>query len=261
MTTSSQLQARREEFEKTPTKGDFGFELLGTFYAREGEYKNRALVDEFKGHLRRCQETKQAPVPADSNPVAYWHQRIKTEHPKSDPEYWPTALKLQYMEKEILELRARKTLPQSLTPEGDGSDWFYKLQFICRVLQGESPDKTDMQTALGMAQSLKRHRWTAEKTITPLTENNDLIAWEAPAGSGFIRYVTDEKYKKFVPAVQRHYKPFKCSKCSTQAFAQISTDDVTSEMKDEFLKIPVNTRREDVPVKSVNIWTKYKGIL
>ena len=66
--------------------------------------------------------------------------------------------------------------PQALTPEGDGSDWFHKLQFICRVLQGESPDKTDMQTALGMAHSLKQERWTAEKTITPLTANNDLIA-------------------------------------------------------------------------------------
>lgn len=53
--------------------------------------------------------------------------------------------------------------------EDDGSDWFYKLQFICRVLQGESPDKTDMQTALGMAQSLKRERWTVEKALTPTT--------------------------------------------------------------------------------------------
>lgn len=122
---------------------------------------------------------------ADSVPVAYWHQRIKTEHPKSDPEYWPPALKLQYMEMEILELRARKTLPQSLTPEGDGSDWFYKLQFICRVLQGESPDKTDMQTALGMAQSLKRDRWTAEKAIAPLTAND----------------VTDEMLQVFLDAL------------------------------------------------------------
>lgn len=57
--TPEQLQAWREEFEKTPTKGEFGFELLGTFYAREGEYRNRVLADEFKGYLRRCQETEQ----------------------------------------------------------------------------------------------------------------------------------------------------------------------------------------------------------
>jgi hypothetical protein len=54
-------------------------------------------------------------------------------------------------------------------PEDAGSDWFYKLQFICRVLEGVSPDKTDMQTALGMAQSLKRDRWTAEKALQPIT--------------------------------------------------------------------------------------------
>ena len=121
----------------------------------------------------------------DSNPVAYWHQCIKIEHPKSDPKYWPTALKLQYMEKEILELRARKTLPQSPTPEGAGSDWFYRLQFICRVLQGENPDKTDMQTALGVAQSLKRDRWTADKALTSITADD----------------VTDEMLQVFLDAL------------------------------------------------------------
>ena len=60
MTTPYQLQAWRAEFEETPTKGEFGFELLGTFYAREGEYKNRALAYQFKGYLRRYQETEQA---------------------------------------------------------------------------------------------------------------------------------------------------------------------------------------------------------
>lgn len=64
------------------------------------------------------------------------------------------------------------TSPQALTLEDDGSDWFYKLQFICRVLQGSNPDKTDMQTALGMAQALKRERWTVEKTTTPLTADD-----------------------------------------------------------------------------------------
>jgi hypothetical protein len=66
-------------------------------------------------------------------------------------------------------------------PEDDGSDWFYKLKFICRVLEGASPDKTDMQTALGMARSLKRERWTAEKVPRPITADD----------------VTDEMVQKF----------------------------------------------------------------
>lgn len=35
-----------------------------------------------------------------------WHDRIKDAHPRSEPEYWPSSLKAEYMEAEILELRA-----------------------------------------------------------------------------------------------------------------------------------------------------------
>src|SRR5690606_34344450 len=38
-------------------------------------------------------------------PVRMWHDRIKDEHPTSEPEYWPSSLKAKYMEAEILELR------------------------------------------------------------------------------------------------------------------------------------------------------------
>jgi hypothetical protein len=69
------------------------------------------------------------------------------------------------------EIAALKAQIQGLLdqPEDDGSDWFYKLQFICRVLQGVSPDKTDLQTALGMAQSLRADRWKAEMALLPIT--------------------------------------------------------------------------------------------
>lgn len=75
--------------------------------------------------------------------------------------------------------------------------------------------------------------FTSPQALT--TANNGSIAWEAPAGSGFIRYVTDEKYKKFAPAVQGHYRPFKCSKCSIQALTPITVDDVTEAIRQEFL--------------------------
>lgn len=65
--------------------------------------------------------------------------------------------------------RIKTPSPQALTPEDAGSDWFYKLSFICRVLEGVDPINQDKATALGMAQSLKRTRWTAEKALTPIT--------------------------------------------------------------------------------------------
>jgi hypothetical protein len=40
------------------------------------------------------------------------------------------------------------------------------------VLQGVSPDKTDMQAALSMAQLLKRERWTVEKALQPIVVND-----------------------------------------------------------------------------------------
>lgn len=48
-------------------------------------------------------------------------------------------------------------------PKDDGSDWFYKLKFICRVLEGNNPDKQDMATALGMARSLFNEKHALEK--------------------------------------------------------------------------------------------------
>jgi hypothetical protein len=35
-----------------------------------------------------------------------WHDRIKDAHPNSEPEYWPSSLKADYMQDEILDLRA-----------------------------------------------------------------------------------------------------------------------------------------------------------
>jgi len=45
--------------------------------------------------------------PVQAQPIIrMWHDRIKDEHPTSDPQYWPNALKVEYMEREILDLRA-----------------------------------------------------------------------------------------------------------------------------------------------------------
>lgn len=44
---------------------------------------------------------------AELTGIRMWHDRIKEEHPTGEPEYWPASLKAQYMEAEILELRAK----------------------------------------------------------------------------------------------------------------------------------------------------------
>ena len=38
------------------------------------------------------------------------------------------------------------------------------------------------------------------------------IAWEATS-DGVIKFVTDSRYKKFDPKIQRYYKPYRCSHC------------------------------------------------
>lgn len=42
------------------------------------------------------------------------------------------------------------------------------------------------------------------------------IAWEATT-SAYIKFITQERYSRFAPAVQRWYKPYRCSSCATLA--------------------------------------------
>lgn len=64
------------------------------------------------------------PQPVQAQPsVRMWHDRIKDEHPTSDPQYWPNALKVEYMEREILDLRAMLAAspqPQPVCPTCSG---------------------------------------------------------------------------------------------------------------------------------------------
>jgi hypothetical protein len=53
----------------------------------------------------RASAAQQAAQPVRPSP-RMWHDRIKDAHPKSEPEYWPNPLKVEYMEQEILDLRA-----------------------------------------------------------------------------------------------------------------------------------------------------------
>jgi hypothetical protein len=39
------------------------------------------------------------------------------------------------------------------------------------------------------------------------------IAWESTT-TGYIKFITDERYQKFSDEVKRWYKPYKCSSCA-----------------------------------------------
>lgn len=58
----------------------------------------------------------------------------------------------------IITLRSLLTQPNV---EDDGSDWFCKLKFICRVLDGTPPEQ-DKASARDMARSLFREKHAAE---------------------------------------------------------------------------------------------------
>ena len=72
----------------------------------------------------------------------------------------------------------------------DGSDWFYKLKFICRVLGGDPPAQ-DKATALGMARVLLKEKHSAN-IVQPITAPLQMLseaelaaAYVANEGNGF----------------------------------------------------------------------------
>lgn len=65
-----------------------------------GSYATLAL-DKLGAHF---EVTHYAPVALER--VASWRERLQAANPRSEPDYWPTSLKIEYMQAEIDELRA-----------------------------------------------------------------------------------------------------------------------------------------------------------
>ena len=86
-------------------------------------------------------------------------------------EYFPTSA-YQTARAKLQSLPELSSEPAPNQPEDDGSDWFYKLKFICRVLEGSRFDIGDTATALGMARSLLAEKHTEGMALQHITEKD-----------------------------------------------------------------------------------------
>lgn len=68
------------------------------------------------------------------------------------------------------------------------------------------------QEAYSIFLERERHHLAALSAVT--AERDRLLAsklyWVAPAGSGLVRCVTDERYRKFAPSIRAKYDPVCC---------------------------------------------------
>jgi hypothetical protein len=72
--------------------------------------------DHYEDGWRDALESVKCATPPAAAPVQHvkWEDAAQAAHPKSDPQYWPESLKVRFMEKEILQLRAT---PPAAQPE------------------------------------------------------------------------------------------------------------------------------------------------
>lgn len=85
---------------------------LATLSLKADRYSvGRALKQDIADAIA-CAPLASPPPPQHEAPkVRMWHDRIKEERPTIEPRYWPAVLKAEYMEAEILELRAALSAP------------------------------------------------------------------------------------------------------------------------------------------------------
>lgn len=87
--------------------------------------------------LLTARPAQPAPQAGAAEVVQMWHDRVKAEYPGSEAEYWPSSVKAQYMEAEILELRvALKAAHPTDQPSQDAERWQFVLE---HAVSGKAP--------------------------------------------------------------------------------------------------------------------------
>jgi hypothetical protein len=66
-------------------------------------------------------------------------------------------------------------------------------------------------------------------------EAQEPVAWESTT-PGYIKYITQARYEKFSPNVQRWYKPYKCSSCAAPQPAPLRDDVVRDAARYRWLR-------------------------
>lgn len=54
---------------------------------------------------------------------------------------------------------------------------------------------------------LKPYVYAAARALLAVADGAEPYAWEAPSGCGVVRFVTEARYRKFSPIIQRYYRP------------------------------------------------------
>lgn len=93
--------------------------------------------------------------------VRMWHDRIKDVHPKSEPEYWPSSLKVEFMEAEILDLRAALAAPgAAIAAREQHSDLmrFYSVDSVDALIAAQTHHIEKLQSKLQPVPSLASQR-------------------------------------------------------------------------------------------------------
>jgi len=73
------------------------------------------------------------------------------------------------------------------------------------------PLDTDVDVVLAECSSALE---SAEKRIAELTApDGNAIAWESTTPV-YIKFITDERYRRLRPGYQKWYKPYRCSNCA-----------------------------------------------
>ena len=64
----------------------------------------------------------------DADRIEKWSDRVQRAHPKSEPEFWPDALRVKYMADEISDLRAARDSADSV--QEDAALWHWLAEYL-----------------------------------------------------------------------------------------------------------------------------------
>jgi hypothetical protein len=148
--------ARAKAAAAKPAPVQEGWKLVPVVATREiedaiGKARNLKASEIWEDALAATPPTQPAPVQH-----VKWEDAAQAAHPKSDPQYWPESLKVRFMEKEILQLRATPPAAaqrKPLTNEQKQSMWIAATIDPCSHMACYLRGIADTETAHGIKEN------------------------------------------------------------------------------------------------------------